>query len=177
MSAIHELDGPVRIDPGKGGDGASFAFVNTSPWPICDLNVTTWDDDFLCTAPVIKPKDGFKISTFEPIQLPGGRVGVSNERPIDGQGWNRTSADTETTETKVNFEPEFCIQPGSGFVLNLKFTKDLQGNEGVEISPSRLYDGEHYAIGGDIKKRPDPVSWASVVDAIGKAGSLVPPVR
>lgn len=173
MPAIYKLEGPVRIDPGKCGNGASFAFVNTSPWPICDLQITTWDDDAFGASPEILPRDGFKISLFDPIELPGGGVGVNNERPMRS-GWNRSDAEEETDETKVNFEPGNCIQPGKGFVLNLKFDETLDGNEGIEVAPSRLYDGEHYGIGGDVRQRPAPVTWSDILEVLGKVGSMVP---
>lgn len=173
MPAIHKLDGPVRIDPGNCGDGASFAFVNTSPWPVCDLQISTWDEDFYGASPEILPGNGFKISLFDPVELPNGGVGVSNERPLK-TGWNRSKADEETDETKVNFEPGNCIQPGKGLVLNLKFDETLDGNEGIEVSPSRLYEGEHYGIGGEVRERPAPVTWKDVLEALGKVGSMVP---
>jgi hypothetical protein len=154
MPAVHKLDGPLRIDPGKCGDGASFAFVNVSPWPICDLTITTFDDEGIFTEPGILPDDGFKITLFDPLVLGDGTILVRNERAL-AAGWNRSNAGEIATETKVNFEPGHCIPPGGGFVLNIKFDETLDGAEGIEISPSRLLDGEHYGIGGDVVERPE----------------------
>jgi hypothetical protein len=164
MPTVRDLNGPSgRLNPGNCGKSASFFFVNTSPIPICDLNIKTYDEDlsFIWAPDIVS--DGVKISKFDPIKLPNGDTGVSNETPVPKEGWNRSHNDEDSSETKINFEPGNCIQPGKGFVLNLTFDQELDGDEGIVVSPSRLYDNEHYGIGAllpEVEKRVDELAAA-----------------
>jgi hypothetical protein len=174
MPAIHLLDGPLRLDPGIAGESATFAFVNVSPWPICDLRITTWDSDWYGSTPEILPNRGFGITTFDPRPLPNNRIGVDNEQDMAANKYNRSDDDEETDETYVTFKSGNCIQPGKGFCLNLKFDEPLDGNEGIDISPSRTVNGEHYSIGSDVVERPGPSTWSDLLEALGKIGAALP---
>jgi hypothetical protein len=82
------LDGPKKIDAGATGlSSHSFDFVNTSPYPICDLMVHTFDDDFYGASPDILP-NGVSIDRFDPAPGPGGQVGQTNVTPLSkGSHW------------------------------------------------------------------------------------------
>lgn len=172
---IWEMDGPVKLNGNHGGDAWAPGFVNTSPHAICDLRIKTFDDDFYGGAPDILPERGVRVSTFTPGRLPNGKVGVNGEAPLpETSGWNRSNRDEQSDETLITFEPGNCIQPGKGFILHLKFDETLDGNEGIRISPSRTYEGEHEFFGGTVATDPPPLTWADLLKAIGEVLRTVP---
>ena len=178
ITDIHTIPGsPPRLDPGRTGLSAeSFAFINVSPFNICDLTITCWDDsgDFLF-APEILPdsKDGVVITRFTPIQMPGDRVGVGNETLVPRGDWDRSNKDAESRETRVVFDADKCIPPGAGFILNLQFDETLDGNEGIEVKPSRILNGEHYGFGQDAREREAPLTWTDLLRILGDIGGSV----
>jgi hypothetical protein len=173
---IHPLPGTGKLDPGRTGLSAeSFFFVNVSTEEICDLSITCYDDDVYGGAPDILAEGagGISIELFDPVPLPGDKIGATKKRPMPQTDYKRIPR-FEDSQVRIEFEPGKCIKPGSGFILNLRFDETLDGNEGIEVKPSRLVDGKHYGFGQTEQPREGPFTFSDLLKALGAVGGAVP---
>lgn len=177
MSSIFQLDGPLRIDPGETGlDTHSFAFVNTSGFPIHDFYITTFGDGILNGSPDIV-EGGCTIETFSPSLPKGGKGVVVGKTSTlkKGADWKRSNDDGDAEETHIVLDKDKGIPPGGGVILTFKFDETLDGDEGITISPSRLLkNNKHAGIGGRTVEPPKPFTVKDLLELLGKVGSALP---
>lgn len=187
-TSIFGLNGAIKIDPGNiNSSDHSFTFINASIYPICDLNITTWDADIYGATPEILPDgntnssdDGCTISTseLEEVTLSDGtksaRVKANSETIMERSHWSRSDSDSESDETRIVFKDEHCIAPGQVFSLNLSFDEGLHGNEGIIIAPSRKLNGKHYTFGGSEAEPAKPFTGKDLLELLGKLAGAVP---
>ena len=170
---VHPLPGTGKLDPGRTALRAeSFFFVNASTEEICDLSITCYDDDFFGGAPEIL-FDGVSIELFDPVALPGDKIGTSNKRPVPRTDFKQLPRFRDS-QVRIEFEKGKCIKPGGGFILNVRFDETLDGNEGIEVKPSRLVDGKHFGFGQTEQPREGPFTFSDLLKVLGAIGGAVP---